>query len=181
MADTHTKQALIFTYGTLKRDFPNYTLIQDLILQNDAAYLGTCITHQPYPLVIGPYGIPYLINLPGAGHLVNGELYCVSIRGLARLDELEGTNDGHYERLPIQVTKKENDGEGNGIVLLEAEAYYAHRNFSERLWEKRRGVGLSEYSQRNAEEYVKKENRAKYVSIVDDIEMLLSKSIEIGN
>ncbi|XP_043807434.1 putative gamma-glutamylcyclotransferase At3g02910 [Manihot esculenta] len=176
MADTQTKETIVFTYGTLKRDFPNYTLIQDLILQNDAAYIGTCITHQSHPLVIGPHGIPFLIKLPGAGHHVNGELYCVSTRGLARLDEFEGTSNGHYERLPIQVTKTENKGEGSDIVLSEAEAYYAHRSFGERLWEKRGRIGLSEYSQNNAKEYVKKEDRDKDVSFLDSIEMLLSKS-----
>ncbi|KDP34295.1 hypothetical protein JCGZ_12643 [Jatropha curcas] len=178
MADSQTKRTLIFTYGTLKQNFPNYSLIQDLILQNDAAYLGTYITHRPYPLVIGPHGIPYLINLPSSdgSYRVKGELYSVSIKGLALLDELEGTRTGHYERLPIQVTKAEREGEGNAVVLVEAEAYYAHKKFGERLWVRKGKVGLNEYTDANSKEYVRKENRPDGVSFLDAIELFLSNS-----
>nr|POE73996.1 putative gamma-glutamylcyclotransferase [Quercus suber] len=99
--------------------------MQSLIDQNDAVFLSTHVTLllHSYPLVCGPNGIPYLINLPGSGHRVKGELYSVSTHGLGRLDELKGTALGHYERLPIQTQ-------------AEAEAYYAHRSFGEELWEK---------------------------------------------
>ena len=69
------KRALVFTYGTLKQGHGNHYLMQDLIRQKDAVFLGAHVTHQPHPLVIGPHGIPYLINLPGYGHRVKGELY----------------------------------------------------------------------------------------------------------
>ncbi|KAJ8774452.1 hypothetical protein K2173_016898 [Erythroxylum novogranatense] len=173
MADTDSttatidklKQTLIFTYGTLKRDFPNYNLLHDLISQNRASYLGTYITHHPYPLVIGPHGIPFLINLPGAGHRVTGELYSVSTCGLGTVDELEGTNCGHYERLPIQVMKvKESDLDVEGGILIDAETYYANRSFGERLWEARGRVGLVDFK-----------HRPKGSSFLGDIHLLLSK------
>ncbi|XVE57433.1 hypothetical protein DITRI_Ditri04bG0090600 [Diplodiscus trichospermus] len=81
-------QTLIFTYGTLKQGHGNHYLMQDLICRKDAVFLGAHVTHQPHPLVIGPHGILYLINLPGYGHRVKGELYSVSTRGLVHLDEL---------------------------------------------------------------------------------------------
>ncbi|WCJ19204.1 AIG2-like (avirulence induced gene) family protein [Euphorbia peplus] len=131
---------LIFSYGTLKRDFPNYPLI----LQNDATFIGTYITRQPYPLVIGPHGIPFLINLPdvAGAHRVKGELYSVSATGIIRLDDLEGTTTGHYQRLPILIQP-----EGGGGEEITAEAYYAHTSFGERMWDKRGKAGLSEYSE----------------------------------
>ncbi|TYI16521.1 hypothetical protein ES332_A08G261000v1 [Gossypium tomentosum] len=93
--------SLIFTYGTLKRGFSNHVLLQDLMRTGDAVFKGSYQTVEKYPLVCGPYRVPFLLNLPGSGHRVTGELYAVSSRGLARVDELEGTSRGHYERLPI--------------------------------------------------------------------------------
>ena len=71
--------------------------MQSLIDQNNAIFLSTHVTLHSYPLVCGPNGIPYLINLPGLGHRVKGELYSMSTRGLDHLDELEGTTLDHYE------------------------------------------------------------------------------------
>ncbi|KAK9274856.1 hypothetical protein L1049_022110 [Liquidambar formosana] len=169
-------RSLIFTYGTLKRDFPNHYLLQDLIGKNDAVYLGTFITIDEFPLVIGPHGIPYLLNLPGSGHRVSGELYAVSARGLVRVDELEGTSVGHYERLPILV-RAESVGEGCGDgAVVNAEAYYAHRSYAEEMWRKKGEKGLNAYAAEVAKEYVKRENRPKDRSFVDDIRLFLSSS-----
>ncbi|XP_057801790.1 putative gamma-glutamylcyclotransferase At3g02910 isoform X2 [Salvia miltiorrhiza] len=130
---------LIFVYGTLKRGFYNHYLLEDLIRAGAAAYLGPCTTVEAYPLVCGPYGIPYLVNLPGSGQRIRGELYSVSsVHGLARLDELEGVDRGHYERLPVAVA-----AEGGG---QDAEAYFAHRDFGEKLWKRCGEVGLSEFN-----------------------------------
>ncbi|PRQ18780.1 putative gamma-glutamylcyclotransferase [Rosa chinensis] len=89
------------TYGTLKRGFYNHKLTKELIDQDDAVFIGPYITRHTYPLVCGPHGIQYLINLPGSGHRINGELYALVTRGLARFDELEGTSVGLYERLTV--------------------------------------------------------------------------------
>ncbi|OMP12401.1 AIG2-like protein [Corchorus capsularis] len=163
MAAEVTK-ALIFTYGTLKRGHGNHYLIEDLICKKDAIFMGAHVTHQPHPLVIGPYGIPYLINLPGHGHRVKGELYSVSTRGLARLDELEGISIGHYERLPIQVYEED---KGDGLVA--AEAYFAHRSFGERLWEKKGKVGLNEFGEEDGKGYVSKNDRPQGYNIINEL------------
>ncbi|KAJ4847823.1 hypothetical protein Tsubulata_011777 [Turnera subulata] len=176
MADANaTKQTLIFTYGTLKQNFPNYHLMQDLIAQDDASYLGSYVTNNAYPLVIGPHGIPYLINLPGQGNRVRGDLYSVSsTRGLARVDELEGTGIGHYERLHIQVVQQ---GEGDdGTVLVDVEAYFANRSFGERMWVKKGRVGLSEFGVEDGKGYVKKVDRPSGGGYLDDIELFLADS-----
>ncbi|GAV58021.1 AIG2 domain-containing protein [Cephalotus follicularis] len=160
---------LIFTYGTLKKDFPNYQLMQDLITKNDAVHLGPYTTHRPYPLVCGPHGIPYLINIPESGHPVKGEVYSVTSRGLALVDELEGTSRGHYERLPIEVVKDE-----DGAVSVEAEAYFAGRSFGEALWERKGKVGLSEYSEMLSGEYVRVLDRPLGTDSLADIRSFLS-------
>ncbi|KAG6390990.1 hypothetical protein SASPL_148736 [Salvia splendens] len=79
---------LIFVYGTLKRGFYNHSLLEALIRTGAAAYV------EAFPL-----------------------LYSVSsLHGLARLDELEGVERGHYERLPVAVAVAE------GEELKDAEA-----------------------------------------------------------
>ncbi|KAJ6933143.1 gamma-glutamylcyclotransferase [Populus alba x Populus x berolinensis] len=167
-----TKQTLVFVYGTLKKDFPNHHLFQHLISQKEASYVGTCITHQPQPLVIGPYGIPYMLYLPGSvGHQINGELYSVTAQGLVSLDELEGTGVGHYERRPVQVIMREK----RDAAEVDAEAYFAHRSFGERMWVRCGRAGLDQYSlERAARDYVKKVKRPEGRSSLDEIEMFLS-------
>lgn len=45
------------------------------------------------PLVIATrYNIPFLLDKPGAGNYVAGEIYDVDARMMERLDEIEGAN-----------------------------------------------------------------------------------------
>lgn len=162
-------QALMFTYGTLKRDFANHSLVQTLMGQNDATFMGTCITRNSYPLVLGPYGAPYLINLPNATgtHPIKGELYSLSSRGLRLLDELEATSAGHYERLPIQVQLETG---GEEIV---AEAYCAHRSYGERMWKLKENAALTEFTEKLDKGFVRKADRVDG-SCMEAIQSLLS-------
>ncbi|CAN1144016.1 Putative gamma-glutamylcyclotransferase At3g02910 [Linum perenne] len=157
--------SVIFTYGTLKRGFPNHHLLQDLISTNDAEFISACATVQPYPLLIGPNGIPYLINVPGQGKRVKGELYRVSARGMVRVDELEGTKIGHYDRLPIRV-------DCGGDESSEAEAYFADCGFGERMWAKV-GEGINEYGEKDGERYVRKDDRPAGSTFLGEIELFL--------
>ncbi|KAK2658372.1 hypothetical protein Ddye_004905 [Dipteronia dyeriana] len=138
-------ETMIFTYGTLKRGFSNHTLLQDLIRTGDAVLKGTYTTFQKFPLVCGPYKVPFLLNMPGSGHRVSGELYAVSSYGLGRVDELEGTTRGHYQRLPIQLT-----AENQESVTAAAEAYFAETSYDEELWRKSKKMGFCCYSEKEA-------------------------------
>ncbi|KAK3029912.1 hypothetical protein RJ639_038535 [Escallonia herrerae] len=172
-------RTLIFTYGTLKRGFANHSLMQALISSNDAVFLGQHRTDIKLPLVCGPHGVPFLLNLPGSGlHLIRGELYSVSTRGLRHLDDLEGITLGHYERLPIRVIPAEDDGTrgGNATAAVEAEAYYAHRSFAEEMWRRSGGVGFGEYAVDAAKKYVKREARPKDRSFLDEIRLFCSSN-----
>ncbi|KAI3494810.1 hypothetical protein L1887_40422 [Cichorium endivia] len=165
------KKALIFCYGTLKRGFPNHSLMQDLISHHDAVFIGAYVTNTPLPLVLGPYGVPFLLNLPGSSrHRVRGELYSVSDSGLGRLDDLEGITLGHYERLPITLTPE--NGEESAVVV--AEAYYAHRSFAEEMWRKSGEEGYDVYTEELANNYVRRDLRPKDRSLRDHIALFCS-------
>ncbi|KAI3703506.1 hypothetical protein L1987_73631 [Smallanthus sonchifolius] len=172
------KQTLIFSYGTLKHGFANHKLMQDLISRNDAVFLGNYITDLRFPLVRGPHGVPFLLNLSGtARHRVRGELYSVSDSGLQRLDVLESITLGHYERLPITVRLEISDaGDGGRGVVVDAEAYYAHRSFAEDMWRRSGQVGFESFTHEVAEGYVRRDLRPKDRSFREQITLFCSSS-----
>lgn len=162
--------SLVFTYGTLKRGFSNHGLLQDLIRSGDAAFVGASATAEPYPLVCGPYRVPFLLNLPGAGHPAAGELYSVSPRALAHLDDLEGVARGHYERLPLCVSL--------GAAHLRAEAYFAHRSYAARMWRRSGEVGFRCYSEKEALGYVRRKDRPQNLTFLQQIDMFVSCKLD---
>ncbi|XP_076936096.1 putative gamma-glutamylcyclotransferase At3g02910 [Bidens hawaiensis] len=167
-------QTLIFSYGTLKTGFSNHKLMQDLISRNDAVFLGNYVTDLRLPLVRGPYGVPFLLNLPGRSrHRVRGELYSVSDAGIQRLDVLEGITLGHYERLSITVRP---EGKGDGDLVVEAEAYYAHRNFAEDMWRRSGEVGFESFDYEVAKGYVRRDLRPKDRSFREQITLFCSSN-----
>lgn len=75
--------AYAFVYGTLKKGFSNYWLMEEVCATGHARFLGSARTKQKFPLVCGPYQVPFLIDIPSAGHHVRGELYEVFFRTFA--------------------------------------------------------------------------------------------------
>ncbi|XP_018434565.1 putative gamma-glutamylcyclotransferase At3g02910 [Raphanus sativus] len=167
---------LVFSYGTLKRGFSNHVLMQDLIRSGDASFKGVYQTLDKYPLVCGPYRVPFLLNKPGSGQRVTGELYAVSPRGLSRLDELEGTSRGHYVRQPIRLLKEEggDDLETEHALSCVVEAYYAHKSYEEELWERNRRRSFGAYTEKEARGYVKRNDRPQHLSFLDHIRIFVS-------
>ncbi|XP_045208474.2 putative gamma-glutamylcyclotransferase CG2811 [Mercenaria mercenaria] len=112
---------LIFVYGTLKSGEPNYNLMQDetsgMCIPRGVAY-----TKQKYPLVVASrYNVPYLLDKPGIGHNVQGELYEVDDAQLERLDRLEN-HPKFYIRKDVVVTRNKDDtSSGENIA---AQAYF---------------------------------------------------------
>ncbi|GFV95892.1 gamma-glutamylaminecyclotransferase [Trichonephila clavipes] len=95
-------QYLVFVYGTLKRNEPNYDLVADPS-KGKALFEGMARTVQKYPLVIASrYNIPYLLYREGVGKNVIGELYKIDEAMLAVMDELE-CNGKYYQRIQIEV------------------------------------------------------------------------------
>lgn len=94
--------APVFVYGTLKTGQPNHRVLLDGA-HGCAAFRGRARTLEPYPLVIaGEHNIPRLLNLPGRGHRVFGEVYEVDLRMLRFLDEFESCPD-MYQRTRLHV------------------------------------------------------------------------------
>ncbi|XP_035985409.1 gamma-glutamylaminecyclotransferase C-like [Fundulus heteroclitus] len=92
----------VFVYGSLKRAQPNYPLITDSS-NGKAELLATATTVQKYPLVIATqYNIPFLLNLPGQGHRVHGELYRVDEKMLKYLDWFENIPT-MYQRTVVEL------------------------------------------------------------------------------
>jgi len=169
-SDEPPKRTLVFTYGTLKRGFSNHQLLQELASTGDASFVGAAVTASPLPLVCGPYRVPFLLNLPGEGDRVAGELYAVTPRGLARLDDLEGVSRAHYERLPIAVHL----AEGGSARVDSAVAYYAHRDYAAELWRRSGGKGYPEYSHAVADGYVRRKDRPQGQTFLDQIRIFVS-------
>ena len=90
----------VFIYGTLKRGFPNHEAGLAA-----AQFLGCVRTLEAYPLVIGGrWFSPYLIDEPGQGQRVFGELFAVDAAGLALLDRMEGVGRPEgYRRICVAV------------------------------------------------------------------------------
>jgi gamma-glutamylaminecyclotransferase len=90
----------VFVYGTLKRGFPNH--VPELA---NADYIGRARTLTAYPLIIGgKWFSPNLIDEPGMGQRVIGELFRVGDEVLTLLDRMEGTHISNgYRRITVVV------------------------------------------------------------------------------
>ena len=100
------KSELIFIYGTLKRGFPNHAACM-----SEAEFVGLCETQESYPLVIGGrWHSPCLIDEPGSGLPVRGELYRVNPPTLAMLDQFESCDKPTgYLRKQIDIVMQGKD------------------------------------------------------------------------
>ncbi|MEJ8849392.1 gamma-glutamylcyclotransferase family protein [Variovorax rhizosphaerae] len=90
---------LLFVFGTLKEGFPNAATNEGRRIE------GEFVTLERYPLyLVGDRHSPWMIDLPGQGHRVAGQLFEVDEAALARMDALERiTEPDGYRRERIQV------------------------------------------------------------------------------
>uniref|UniRef100_A0A087XHI4 Gamma-glutamylaminecyclotransferase n=1 Tax=Poecilia formosa TaxID=48698 RepID=A0A087XHI4_POEFO len=95
----------VFVYGSLKRGQPNYPYMTDRS-NGKAEFLGTAVTVQKYPLVIATkYNLVFLLNLPGQGKRVHGEIYKVDEKMLKYLDWFEKVPT-MYQRTAVELEVK---------------------------------------------------------------------------
>jgi len=88
----------VFVYGTLKRGQMNHELLESTERGN-AKYICRAVTPERYPLVVGTrYNIPFMLNKPGTGPYILGEMYEVDNKMLDTLDKLEDIAGGYYSR-----------------------------------------------------------------------------------
>lgn len=90
---------LVFVYGTLKSGHRNAHV------NTGRRVPGEFVTVESFPLfVIGATALPWLVDSPGEGLPVVGELFEVDADGLARLDRLERiTEPAWYTRGEVLV------------------------------------------------------------------------------
>jgi len=87
----------IFVYGSLKQNKKLHTYLKG------ATFLGYAVTSKKYPLILSKSGwYPYLLDLPGVGYYIKGEVYDVNYSLLKRLDRLEEVPH-YYKRKKIAV------------------------------------------------------------------------------
>lgn len=93
---------LVFVYGTLKEGFSNFEV------NTGVRVPGEFVTVARYPLyLLGPLVLPWLVDAPGEGHHVVGQVFRVDAAGLARMDALERIDDpGWYRRGTVRVHRR---------------------------------------------------------------------------
>lgn len=171
------ERAIVFVYGTLKRGFGNHWLMEEMIAGGHAEFVGLGRTEESYPLVCGPFQVPFLLHLDGFGEHVFGELYAVDSYALQRCDELEGTTKGHYARRPIRLrllkTAAEEQEQEEDVV--ESQAYFAANSYTPQMWMKTRHNCLSTYSVEETKNYVRRKDRPPHLSFLEHINIFLSQ------
>ena len=86
----------VFVYGTLKKGGRNHRYLAG------QQFLGETRTSPGHTLYsLGDY--PGMVRSNNPGHDVVGEVWQVDAPCLARLDQLEGVNEGLYERVAIAL------------------------------------------------------------------------------
>jgi len=101
----------IFVYGTLKRGGSNHRRMAG---QQFVAAAHTKPIYRIY--AIGDY--PAMVDAPQDGCSIEGEIWAVDNECLARLDRLEGLNEGLYKRVPIQLQPPHNTHAVEGYIYL---------------------------------------------------------------
>ncbi len=112
--------SLIFVYGTLKEGFANFGI------NGGKRVPGEYETALRFPLyVIGQHYVPWLVEEPGVGHHVSGQVYEVGRNELSRMDELERISEpGWYSRAPILVLRRD----AASREELETQVYFGSRS-----------------------------------------------------
>ncbi|XP_018953936.2 gamma-glutamylaminecyclotransferase C-like [Cyprinus carpio] len=121
----------VFVYGTLKKGQPNHSIINNRTI-GQAEFLAHARTVERYPLVIATKNnYPFLLNVPGTGQRVHGELYSVDQKMLDFLDEFEECPE-LYQRTKVRLEVQ--DGDGDVENTLKPEAFLYSRNKYEPEW-----------------------------------------------
>ena len=109
---------LLFVYGTLKRGYTNWQRYLGIAESHGAAhFVGSAETVEAFPMVIRPEGMapatraPVLMDVPGTGEVICGEVFRVNDRCLEAMDILEGVGSGVYFKRTLQVRMLGDDDE----------------------------------------------------------------------
>ncbi len=93
---TAPRAHLVFVYGTLKRGGANHAVLAGQDFVGEARLAPGFALYS-----LGEY--PGLVVAPGGTGRVTGEVWAVDAAALARLDALEGVDEGLYARVPAPL------------------------------------------------------------------------------
>lgn len=135
--------ARIFVYGTLKTGFPNFHI------NTGTRVPGEFVTVQRFPLyLIGPTQVPWLVNRPGEGEFVVGEVFEVDANTLARMDVLEQIDEPLWYAREALLVQRLDD---SSSPPMQVQVYFGS---AERLLTASIHAGpLSEYTRAHARGY----------------------------
>jgi gamma-glutamylaminecyclotransferase len=106
----------IFAAGTLKRGFA----LHEEGLTN-ATFGGRYRTIEAFPMVIaGPWYAPMILNQPGTGERIVGELYEVPMEILSGLDALESVGQPGNFRITVQVEPVDAGSRASAFMYVKA-------------------------------------------------------------
>ena len=134
----HSENNLLFSYGTLKRGFPNHFIMKEI----KASYIADVSTKFKYPLVQATkWNTPFMIhikNYPNS-YKVIGELFEINKKGISILDEFEGVGKCYYKRLKIEICCKAEKGNN---LSNEAWCYFRYENSTNLLVDSSRFISF---------------------------------------
>src|ERR1700752_159350 len=97
---------LVFVFGTLKEGFPNFATNRGVRV---AGSFRTCAAYPLY--LVGERHVPWLINTPGTGVRVSGEIFRVDGAALAAMDKLERVSEADgYSRVVLEIEGGDSSG-----------------------------------------------------------------------
>jgi gamma-glutamylaminecyclotransferase len=110
----------VFVFGTLKEGFPNFHV------NRGRRVPGEYVTSRAYPVyLVGERRSPWMLDQPGAGLNVRGQVFEVDDEALAQMDVLErvGEADG-YRRMRIEVAASPAAGALDAFVYMKDPAEF---------------------------------------------------------
>ncbi|XP_023179596.2 putative gamma-glutamylcyclotransferase CG2811 isoform X1 [Drosophila hydei] len=147
----------VFVYGTLKKGEPNHHWLTSE-KNGFSRLLAKGKTEIKFPLVIGTrYNIPFLLNKPGVGHNIEGEIYEVDDKMFSNLDVLE-EYPRYYDRELQTILTNANEKLDCWLYLI--------RNYPDSMLSK---PLLSSYCNRPNQPYSEKSVRDPKLPAKDDL------------
>jgi len=110
-AASHQPPNRIFVYGTLKRGLSNHSYLAGQHFVSDART-------QPVYRLYDLGGYPGMVPSPKDGLSIEGEIWEIDGACLHRLDKLEDTDGGEYERTRVALADPHADERIEGYLYL---------------------------------------------------------------
>ncbi|XP_059081198.1 gamma-glutamylaminecyclotransferase C-like [Tigriopus californicus] len=133
MCSNMTDGHYVFVYGTLKQNEPNEHWLKNG-LNGTSVFIGLGQTSVRYPLVIGTkYNVPFLLDLPDQGQLIQGEIYQVDEEKLKHLDVLEDYPKWYTRRTERITILKSSHKSVESVQELECVMYFLLKHRPEML------------------------------------------------